>query len=200
MRNLLIGLAVLMVFAVSSPALASFSVSLVPDTLNIAPGSTVNVSVNMSDSPGFTMTAISAVILYDPAVFTYVDPSVVKGAFLTPAWDLWTGTEIAGQLRVGGMIWDEPFSAQVPAGAGTLFTFTLLANTNAPLGASALNWGDAGNGVGFDYGDANFQDVLVPSSGASINVNVAPVPIPAAVWLLGSGLLGLVGLRRKFSK
>lgn len=25
------------------------------------------------------------------------------------------------------------------------------------------------------------------------------VPVPAAVWLLGSGLLGLVGLRRKFS-
>lgn len=25
------------------------------------------------------------------------------------------------------------------------------------------------------------------------------VPIPAAIWLLGSGLLGLVGLRRKFS-
>ena len=25
----------------------------------------------------------------------------------------------------------------------------------------------------------------------------APVPIPAAVWLLGSGLLGLVGIRRK---
>jgi hypothetical protein len=27
-----------------------------------------------------------------------------------------------------------------------------------------------------------------------------PVPIPAAVWLLGSGLIGLIGVRRKFSK
>ena len=27
--------------------------------------------------------------------------------------------------------------------------------------------------------------------------NVAPVPIPGAAWLLGTGLLGLVGLRRK---
>jgi hypothetical protein len=27
-----------------------------------------------------------------------------------------------------------------------------------------------------------------------------PVPIPGAVWLLGSGLLGLVGLRRRFKK
>ena len=28
----------------------------------------------------------------------------------------------------------------------------------------------------------------------------APVPIPAAVWLLGSGLIGLFGLRRRFQK
>lgn len=27
--------------------------------------------------------------------------------------------------------------------------------------------------------------------------NLAPVPVPAAVWLLGSGLLGLVGLHRR---
>ena len=27
---------------------------------------------------------------------------------------------------------------------------------------------------------------------------VAPVPIPGAVWLLGSGLIGLMGIRRKF--
>jgi hypothetical protein len=26
---------------------------------------------------------------------------------------------------------------------------------------------------------------------------VTPTPIPAAAWLLGSGLLGLVGMRRK---
>jgi len=28
----------------------------------------------------------------------------------------------------------------------------------------------------------------------------APVPIPAAVWLLGSGLVGLIGIRRRFRK
>jgi hypothetical protein len=30
--------------------------------------------------------------------------------------------------------------------------------------------------------------------------SASPVPVPAAVWLLGSGLLGLVGLRRKAHK
>jgi hypothetical protein len=34
--------------------------------------------------------------------------------------------------------------------------------------------------------------------GAAVyGVQVAAVPIPAAVWLLGGGLIGLVGLRRK---
>ncbi|MHB8551897.1 MAG: PEP-CTERM sorting domain-containing protein [Acidiferrobacterales bacterium] len=27
-----------------------------------------------------------------------------------------------------------------------------------------------------------------------VNKGIAPVPLPAAVWLLGSGLLGLMGL------
>lgn len=31
-------------------------------------------------------------------------------------------------------------------------------------------------------------------------IEVTPVPVPAAVWLLGSGLFGLVGLRKKIKK
>lgn len=32
---------------------------------------------------------------------------------------------------------------------------------------------------------------------ANFNANLAPVPVPAAVWLFGSGLLGLVGVARR---
>jgi hypothetical protein len=30
--------------------------------------------------------------------------------------------------------------------------------------------------------------------------DVTPVPIPTAIWLLGSGLVGLIGIRRRFKK
>ena len=33
-----------------------------------------------------------------------------------------------------------------------------------------------------------------------LEITTAPIPIPSAVWLLGSGLIGLVGFRRKLRK
>ena len=60
----------------------------------------------------------------------------------------------------------------------------------------------------FDITGWNGQDDIEmtgfwPQQGAISHVSLygpSPVPIPAAVWLLGSGLLGLVGIRRKFKK
>ena len=42
----------------------------------------------------------------------------------------------------------------------------------------------------------NCEDIVAYHNLTS-GANVAPVPIPGAVWLLGSGLIGLIGLRRK---
>jgi hypothetical protein len=185
---------------IAATAQATFSVSLAPDTLNVAPGSPVNVSVNMSDSPGFTMAAINAIIFYDPAVFTYVPP-VVQGAFLTGNWDLpnSTGTPAAGELIVGAF--ERNGGELVAPGNGTLFTFTLLANANAPLGASALTWGNGSFlGDGFGYGDENFADVLVPSTGTSINISAVPEPttmVAGALLLLPFGASTIRMLRKR---
>ena len=39
-------------------------------------------------------------------------------------------------------------------------------------------------------GDADYDDMLV-------RAEFSPVPVPAAVWLFGSGLLGLIGAARR---
>jgi len=54
---------------------------------------------------------------------------------------------------------------------------------------------DAGK-LFFGYWDSNSSDNV---GYITVNINTSVVPIPAAVWLLGSGLLGLVGFRKNRS-
>ena len=92
--------------------------------------------------------------------------------------------------------------------------------TNTSGGSITLLGGDANfelgiswNGGGFYWGDTGSSiqsspdtylivfDGLVAGqgriSGSTLAVDLAPIPLPASVWLLGSGLLGLVGVARR---
>ena len=53
------------------------------------------------------------------------------------------------------------------------------------------------NNLGFVDGD--FDDMLVRAEFISAAVPERPIetPVPAAVWLFGSGLLGLIGMARR---
>jgi hypothetical protein len=48
---------------------------------------------------------------------------------------------------------------------------------------------------GFGYSDSYYLFGLIDS--VTTNANPSAVPIPGAVWLLGSGLLGLIGFKKK---
>jgi|LGVE01.1.fsa_nt_gb hypothetical protein len=87
-----------------------------------------------------------------------------------------------------GVSWTRLIEAAGTHGAGTTSIYVDLAGT----GLDFLNYlrfvgkDNKGSAPGFDL-----DGVQAINSGA-------PVPIPGAVWLLGSGLIGLVGFRRKF--
>ena len=84
-------------------------------------------------------------------------------------------------------------------------SITLSGNTNFLLG---IKWDD---GAGY-FGDSNFSLLSSPDtylivfdgsngsgdiSGNMLAVDLEPIPLPAAAWLLGTGLLGLVGIVRR---
>jgi hypothetical protein len=70
-----------------------------------------------------------------------------------------------------------------------------MMNGSLDLDAEDFLYTSQGDGTPY-YSVAELRGVqnLPSTDGQAL---IAPVPVPAAVWLLGSGLVGLVGLRRK---
>jgi hypothetical protein len=188
----------LIILAVLSPVLAT-SVTLVPDSFNAVPGSTVNVSVDISvSSPGINIAAFTSYVLYDKNVFTYEEaPGIVQGDLLISNWELSGFRSGPNEFRALCVLWDAPYYDALAAGYGTLFSFTLKVNEDAPMGLSALTWGvydeyDPTN-AGFSYGDAYFGDIFLQNSemtGNSINV----IPEPTTIGLL---IIGAITVLRK---
>jgi len=85
-------------------------------------------------------------------------------------------------------------------------SITLSNNANFVLGISwnggGLYWGDTGSSIQSSPDTYLIVfDGLVAGprriSGSTLAVDLAPIPLPASVWLLGSGLLGLAGVARR---
>lgn len=70
-------------------------------------------------------------------------------------------------------------------GLDHMVTWEIIGGAENNIGNWVIAWEDLAGG-----GDRDFNDIVVEA-------NVAPVPVPAAVWLFGSGLLGLIGIARR---
>ena len=112
--------------------------------------------------------------------------------------------------------YDEGGTRTLGAGGIALYTGSASANGqsnalgfNLFQGASNGSWDtdalfeyDISDGVNFvDFSVTNsltaVGDALIAKTGASITVETAFVPVPPAIWMMGSALLGLVAVRRK---
>ena len=137
-------------------------------------------------------------------------------------WDWYTysdGPYGDNAFPTNAYLWD----AENAQWTDTLSDFTTPVNPDAIdelIGGTGVAAADAiaayegsGGGTGFDLAALNdlYPDLdldwiqyikvegVTGMAGGEIDAfsDVAPVPVPAAVWLLGSGLIGIVGVRRK---
>lgn len=163
----------------------SAAVVLVPSATTVGAGQTVDIDV-ISNNP----TGAGDLILFgfdiDPdglASGLSLD-SILLGSLFDP---------IASVADVAGAI-----ALTTPAGStdGQSVTLATLSFTATGTGTQSL-FVSGFLGDGPDYGlyfEDSFsdQDVI-----ALTNITIAAVPVPAALWLFVSGLLGLVGISRR---
>ena len=130
--------------------------------------------------------------------FTPIDNSAAPTVNSTPV------ASINGYSDAGTGNYDILFDFQTAAGAGRFTsgeTVVYDIQYTSPLGVADFNVPSTGGGNGAFVSAAQIQGISDPGCPASDPTCgsgwVGSVPIPAAVWLFGSGLLGLVGISRR---
>lgn len=190
-RNKLIGvvwgLGAVSMLAVAGVANAA-TVSLTPSVTNVAVGDIFSLTVQGSDfvdgvSSGGVEISWDANLVSLVSTLPDIQNSLLSNGFL----DLGSSVAAADAVAVGGSF----------AGiTGPSFDFvTLQFEALPPAQQGPIN---LANSIFGDWQDINGQSLPgVIFEGATINTSA--VPVPAAVWLFGSGLLGLVGVARRRS-
>lgn len=83
----------------------------------------------------------------------------------------------------------------ITAGTYINTTFDLL-TVSENLGFASFA-ADLANGGRIEGGFVLAGDIASDFTGSILSAKASPVPVPAAVWLFGSGLLGLAGIARR---
>jgi len=172
------------------------------------------------DNGNYTSDTISGLDWYDVSLtqgqsYNDIIPLTNTGSSLS-GWSFATASEFKSMLA---NFLDIPSSGYYSPSSGTLLPLiTMLGSTSTSNNASAID-GRVINGATTTQLDralivtrpnSEFNDLAISHNGIILNIDndsavgsflvrqsVAPVPVPAAFWLMGSGIIGLVSLSRK---
>jgi hypothetical protein len=160
------------------------TVGITPD----APGYFLNDIVTLSiDGSDFTESVDGAgfTLSWDPSILSYTGTLIDN-----PPWD--TSAYIDNSASNGTL--DRIFVGS-SSGAGTDFALADITFTALALGSTDILIGTSGGGCvpGACGVFSTNGELLTNFTPTQVNV----VPIPAAAWLFGSGVVGLIGLSRR---
>ena len=145
---------------------------------------------------------------------TTLDISGVTGGTLSDPSTVFTAGNVSGELPSTVTITDNNISQlneyfhNFTYGSNLSFNLTFASDptTNSSLYFSMFQ--DAAGTVAALTSDPNGYAAIINMNGAAapavtnnitVQNDVTPTPIPAAAWLLGSGLMGLAGIRRRMN-
>ena len=162
-----------------------------------------------SVSMGFDDTAVDGgELTWDSIVF---GPSNLVNEPMPYAYEVGNSMKHPGESWINNIArWDVlglvPPAETLTAGQDfLLFTGNFTFNSGIWDGLEDVWVEDDGPIDGWDFNSGQFHWLEVYTDNTKTTLlgdggpDYAPVPIPAAVWLLGSGLLGLVGIRRRIA-
>ncbi len=180
----LVGLTALLM----SSVINAVTVQMTPATQTVTVGDPLSITVGGVDFVN-GVAGGSTSITWDPAQLSLTSTGAsIEDAINLAGFDFIT--EFTLDAAAGTL--DTAFGSFFDTVPGTSFTlFTLDFVANPPPSTSILDIGFVtGAGQWAEFDGTTIPDIDVVYNGAEVIVNA--VPVPAAVWLFGSGLIGLV--------
>ena len=178
-------------------ASAASSISMTPLSQTVADGGLFSVDIMATGLPEYTdggavdVSWVAADMTLDSIWLATTDPGDNGGGVFLGPWDpvssLLSGVDGTGAGSISGLYvgtFGELISGNVPIARLNFTLGTGVSNSVISMAAAA---------VGGTWSSTPDGEFFPTFAGATIN----PIPVPAALWLFGSGLIGLAGMARR---